>query len=220
MFQSNLLRDLVHMVWDNFYQRLSILRINLRRAVKAPARLIQSSSLYRSTGRLIIQHLVVMSFVDANEIEVVFKRVFLVPYEKPTGEIVTNVIAKIWGLSVGVVQLIYNPRDLFLGYWLCSLKVFGPLRGLGIGEALVNLVIEKAEERGASELFLRVDDDNMPATCLYRKVGFTLFTDINLETIIEAQKEQTQHRYLVFCKPVNNYCPITQTHEQLGGYSL
>jgi GNAT superfamily N-acetyltransferase len=185
---------------DDFYQRLDILCSNLRRAVTTPVRFIQSLSLYRSLGRHIIQHLVVLSFVDANEIEVVFKRLFLVPYEKPTEQNVKNIIAKLWGLSVGVAQLIYNPRDLFTGYWLCSLKVFEPLRGLGIGDALVRFVIENAEERGASELFLLADEDNIPATCLYHKVGFTLFTDTNLETIIKAQKEK---RRLVFCKPIN-----------------
>jgi len=58
-------------------------------------------------------------------------------------------------------------------------------------------------------------------TPVCRAIWFAVRGSIKaFHTIIKARKEQTQHRYLVFCKPVNNYCPATQTHGQLGGYSL
>lgn len=167
------------------YQRIQILCSELRHLAMIPLRLIQGSSLYRSNARRIVGEPVVKISVDTNQVEKILKeRLYgFVPHEKITAQNVTHFIGEISGLEAGFAQLIQNPRDVFEGYWLFSLKVWGPMCGLGIGESIVRAVVKEAERCGASELFLFVSEDNERAIRLYRKVGFTPFTDTYLKSI-------------------------------------
>lgn len=47
-------------------------------------------------------------------------------------------------------------------------------RGLGIGGALVDTVVERVKERGAHELFLEVRESNTLAQAIYRDRGFVV----------------------------------------------
>ena len=53
------------------------------------------------------------------------------------------------------------------------LFVLPEARGLGIGEALVGALIEKAKMLGYSKILLDVGDYQAPARALYAKCGFT-----------------------------------------------
>jgi ribosomal-protein-alanine N-acetyltransferase len=45
-------------------------------------------------------------------------------------------------------------------------------RGRGLGRMLVERAVDDARQRGASELFLEVRDNNLPARALYQLCGF------------------------------------------------
>jgi len=89
---------------------------------------------------------------------------------------VTNLVAKRGSKVIGSVQLMRFPEGspLYAGYWLFSLTVNSFYRGMGIGEKLSRVVIEKARAEGAEELLLRVGEDNHRAINLYRKLGFRI----------------------------------------------
>ena len=56
--------------------------------------------------------------------------------------------------------------------WLMSMWVAPEARGQGVGEALIDAVIEYARLSGAIRLLLDVGDDNEPAIALYARKGF------------------------------------------------
>ena len=56
--------------------------------------------------------------------------------------------------------------------WLISMWVAPEARGLGVGDALVDAVIEHARTSGAARLVLDVADENQPAIALYARKGF------------------------------------------------
>jgi GNAT superfamily N-acetyltransferase len=56
--------------------------------------------------------------------------------------------------------------------WLISMWVAPEARGQGVGNALIDAVIEYARSRGAIRLLLDVGDHNQPAIALYARKGF------------------------------------------------
>lgn len=56
---------------------------------------------------------------------------------------------------------------------ILTLAVAPPARGRGLGRALLQAVISRAAEQGASSLFLEVGADNPAALALYAGLGFT-----------------------------------------------
>jgi ribosomal-protein-alanine N-acetyltransferase len=74
--------------------------------------------------------------------------------------------------------------DRIVGYSACwtvidqselgNVAVAPEARGLGIGGALVDVVVERVKERGARELFLEVRESNHVAQAIYRDRGFTV----------------------------------------------
>lgn len=87
---------------------------------------------------------------------------------------VTNFVAKHGTKIVGFVQLVRRGDDAgsHAGYWLYSLRVRLPYRGMGLGEALCQKVIDLAQAEHAPELSLMVNTDNNAAIPLYCKLGF------------------------------------------------
>jgi ribosomal protein S18 acetylase RimI-like enzyme len=86
----------------------------------------------------------------------------------------TCLVARLRGRVIGFGELVVQPAGVAArgGFWLFSLTVWAPWRGLGVGEALVRALLESARVRGASEVCLLVGEDNVRSISLYRKVGF------------------------------------------------
>ena len=75
---------------------------------------------------------------------------------------------------IGYVLLVKHPQENYpyVGHWFYGLWVSPLWRRLGIGEALLQQVIEQAEAEKASALFCLVFEDNRAALNLYDKLGF------------------------------------------------
>lgn len=114
----------------------------------------------------------------------------------PSNPSVTNYVAKRGRRVIGLVRLGRHDgaNSWYPGYWLWSLIVRAPYRGLGIGEALTHRVIERARAEGAQELFLAVFEDSVPAVTLYRKLGFERVVLPNVEEELEAEWRQSGRR--------------------------
>ena len=56
--------------------------------------------------------------------------------------------------------------------WLISMWVSPEVRGQGVGEALIDAVVEWARISGARRVLLDVGDHNQPAIALYARKGF------------------------------------------------
>ena len=56
--------------------------------------------------------------------------------------------------------------------WLISMWVSPEVRGQGVGEALIDTVVEWARTSGARRVLLDVGDHNQPAIALYARKGF------------------------------------------------
>jgi ribosomal protein S18 acetylase RimI-like enzyme len=70
------------------------------------------------------------------------------------------------------------------GWWIFSLLVEERFRGLGIGEKLVRMALQKSKDKGAPEVKLMVDEDNKPAISLYNKVGFQENSNPKIDTLL------------------------------------
>jgi len=97
--------------------------------------------------------------------------------------LVTNFVAKSGTEIVGFIQLVRHPESLnpYTRYWLFSLMVRIPYRGMGIGRDLSENVIQMAEKEGAPEMTLLVRETNRPAISLYEKLGFEPVSTADLE---------------------------------------
>lgn len=71
--------------------------------------------------------------------------------------------------SVGAFRMPDQPPDecILVGLW-----VDPSARGLGVGERLVQGVVDAATERGLSRVLLEVAHENAPAVQLYERMGF------------------------------------------------
>ena len=80
-------------------------------------------------------------------------------------------VAVLEGEDVGIVR---GARDDSRAdtAWLISMWVAPEVRGQGVGEALIDAVVEWARTTGAWRLLLDVGDHNRPATALYARKGF------------------------------------------------
>jgi ribosomal protein S18 acetylase RimI-like enzyme len=75
-------------------------------------------------------------------------------------------------------------------------------QGFGIGERLSLTVIARSREESAPELSLLVDDDNMRAIRLYRKLGFDFHVIPELEAQLEQGRKPSGSRRVVMRKPL------------------
>lgn len=103
----------------------------------------------------------------------------------------TTYVAACGEQVLGSVRLMRHPEtdSVHAGYWLYSLTVRTRYRGMGIGAALTQRVVEQSRSEGATELFLDVSEDNPPAIALYRKLGFE---PVTLPAIVAEQSADTQ----------------------------
>ena len=80
-------------------------------------------------------------------------------------------VAVVDGEDVGIVR--GAPDDSRAdAAWLISMWVAPEVRGQGVGEALIDAVVEWARASGARRLLLDVGDHNRPAIALYARMGF------------------------------------------------
>jgi ribosomal protein S18 acetylase RimI-like enzyme len=75
------------------------------------------------------------------------------------------------GKDVGLVRCV-GDAHLHDTAWLISMWVAPEARGQGIGDALVDAVIEYVRSTGSTRLLLDVADDNRQAIALYARKGF------------------------------------------------
>ncbi|HEY2710248.1 MAG TPA: GNAT family N-acetyltransferase [Caulobacteraceae bacterium] len=73
------------------------------------------------------------------------------------------------GEAVGCVALIAMPKG---GFELAKMAVIETYKGRGLGRALMEACIERAQTVGARRLYLETNSGLAPALSLYRSVGF------------------------------------------------
>jgi len=111
---------------------------------------------------------------------------------------VTNVVAKHGNTILGFIQLVRHPdsHNPYTGFWLSSLTVRAPYRGMGIGRELVMRVIQMAQEEGAPALSLLVSEKNRPAIALFRDLKFKPATIPGLEERLKEEYANTGTRQI------------------------
>jgi ribosomal protein S18 acetylase RimI-like enzyme len=82
----------------------------------------------------------------------------------------------------GVVTVLTMPASLRLGVVWSIRDLYVPARHRrqGIARALLGHVIQEAREAGALRVSLQTETDNAPALALYRDLGFTPVTGLEL----------------------------------------
>ena len=80
-------------------------------------------------------------------------------------------VAAVDGEDVGLVRGAHDDLRPDAA-WLISMWVAPEARGQGVGEALIDAVVEWARVRGARRMLLDVGDHNQPAIALYARKGF------------------------------------------------
>ena len=99
----------------------------------------------------------------------------------------------------GYMELVRYPDEhpLFHGYWITGLYVRTRFRGLGVGKALVQQAIKRAREENASEIWLLVYNNRIPAVRLYQKLGFTIVSSAEIELMLENERSGAERRILM-----------------------
>lgn len=79
------------------------------------------------------------------------------------------------GAVVGCLQLTFIPGMSYHGSWIAKVegvRVDRALRGLGIGERMLDAMIEKSRARGCKQLQLTTNKRRVDAQRFYRRLGF------------------------------------------------
>ena len=84
---------------------------------------------------------------------------------------IVTFVAVVDGEDVGLVRGARDDSHADAA-WLISMWVSPEVRGQGVGEALIDAVVEWARGSGARRLLLDVGDHNQPAIALYARMGF------------------------------------------------
>ena len=82
--------------------------------------------------------------------------------------------ARLDGDPVGSVGIWDNPETPADASTLVAMYVAQRARGTGVGESLVQAVLDEAAARGRSRVILEVTETNGPARRLYERMGFVL----------------------------------------------
>ena len=165
---------------------------------------IQNLALYRRSIKFLSSAII---YDEANKNEMLAVQRWLKP--KQSSKVtyvhdphVKNFCAKHKHKLVGFIQMVFHPAGHFpyTGYWLFSLIVRRPWRGMGIGEQLSQRVIDAAREANASKLRLIVYTDNDPAIRLYNKLGFYPIKLPEFEEMFELEHAKTNRRRILMQK--------------------
>ncbi len=79
------------------------------------------------------------------------------------------------GAVMGCLQLTFIPGLSYQGSWIAKVegvRVDHSLRGLGIGEQMMDAMIEKSRARGCKQLQLTTNKRRIDAQRFYRRLGF------------------------------------------------
>jgi ribosomal protein S18 acetylase RimI-like enzyme len=167
-------------------------------------RSVQSLVLYRHIGRKLITNI---TYREATEEDQMAVHHLLNPNGDTTNipqqsDQVTNYVAIHHGKCVGFIQLVRHPMENFpyTGYWLFSLQVKSLCQGLGVGEGLSRMVIQRAEVEGAAKVDLLVFQDNWRAISLYCKLGCEKYDTPELDPQLENEFLSTGRRRILMRK--------------------
>ena len=165
---------------------------------------LQSIPLYRRIGQRIAPGMTLREATDADRLAV---HRWFNPDGDPTHALhrnphVTEWVAEHRSRLAGFVQLVRNPPEHFpyTGNWLFALHVRSICRGLGIGQALSEAVIERSRAEGAPTLDLLVYEDNLRAIDLYRKLGFEMYINPDFEAQLEHERASSGRRRVAMRK--------------------
>jgi ribosomal protein S18 acetylase RimI-like enzyme len=87
-----------------------------------------------------------------------------------------HLVAEADGHAVANAQLLCWRKRAEIG----SLVVAKPLRGQGIGTALIEALSEAAVDLGAEQIEIGAEQDNRQALDLYRRLGFCPYKEVNV----------------------------------------
>jgi ribosomal protein S18 acetylase RimI-like enzyme len=174
-----------------------------RRAAGFTFRHAQGLATFRAVGRRVAPGFEIAVASEADCETVHRQHNPLMPYlRSPPDPQVTNWVAKVGPRIVGFVQLTTRSEEGsgWRGHWLLSLSVQSRYRGLGIGDALTQVVVDRSVADGAPDLRLAVYEDNFRAIGLYEKMGFERITVPVLEPVFLGEKAARGRRRIVMQK--------------------
>jgi signal peptidase I len=125
---------------------------------------------------------------------------------KSTGDSDYCTIATRKGRVIGSVTLNGFPESdhPYEGWWIFGLWVSWRCRGMGIGEKLVKLAVEKATEVGSSEVKLLAFEDAKRAINLYKKLGFRHISIPELDKQLAQEAKETLRRRIILVKDLRS----------------
>ncbi|HAZ43545.1 MAG TPA: GNAT family N-acetyltransferase [Cyanobacteria bacterium UBA11371] len=100
-------------------------------------------------------------------------------YHPPQAQVL---LAEVEGIAVGFA-LYFHTYSSFLaepGIWLDDLFVQSHMRGKGIGQALIDCLVQIAAENNYGRIEWTVNNDNAPAVAFYKKQGARIMESIRL----------------------------------------
>jgi ribosomal protein S18 acetylase RimI-like enzyme len=156
----------------------------------------QATRLYRSVIRLLVP---AVEIAEANEADMRQIYSWFKPGQIAPGHQkikITCFVARRNSKVLGYVDLVRRSKDFepHEGYWLSSLIVRTPYRGLGLGEQLTRKVIETSKKEGARTLSILVFVHNDRAQHLYHKCGFERMINPALERQFDDEEKTAGYR--------------------------
>ena len=92
-----------------------------------------------------------------------------------------GLVAMYKNLDIASIMIENKNQNTYPGWWINTFYVRFPFRRIGIGERLMQNVVEVAKKINIPCLFLYVDNNNLKAFNFYRKFGFKEVTRIKSE---------------------------------------
>lgn len=127
------------------------------------------------------------------------------PIETTRGFVLQNIrghwphyIAVCEGQVIGWCDISSLDRPVFEHVGSLGMGIISGYRGIGIGSKLMQMAIQKAEEKGLTRIELTVREKNKPAIALYKKFGFEIEGIHKNAVCIEGKYESHLFMALLF----------------------
>jgi ribosomal protein S18 acetylase RimI-like enzyme len=88
----------------------------------------------------------------------------------------------------------------YAGWWVFDLRVNRRYRGIGIGERLVRMAIEKVAKHNASDIKLLAFEDEKRARNLYQKLDFRQISIPELDKQLKEEAKKSSRRRVILAK--------------------